>query len=112
MLSIKCDYKSYAFNIEMYKKHIALNNLQELTCHKSKQKQTNKKMYKLCRLFLFPLSTASETDYSENKTTKVLYVKRRVILFIFFTPYVTSVEAVTVTNYTIVWQINMTMSTS
>ena len=35
MLSTKRVYKSYIFNIYIYKEDLALNNLQWLTCHKT-----------------------------------------------------------------------------
>ena len=35
----KCVYKSYIFNIYMYKEDLALNNLQKLICHKTKPNQ-------------------------------------------------------------------------
>ena len=41
MLSIKCIYKSYIFNTCMYKEDFALNNLQWLIYHKTKQKKAN-----------------------------------------------------------------------
>ena len=35
MLSTKCVYRSYICYIYIYKEYLALNNLQELICHKT-----------------------------------------------------------------------------
>ena len=45
MLSTKCVYKSHIFNIYMYKKYLALNNLQWLICHKAQRNSKHRSIW-------------------------------------------------------------------